>query len=69
MTSTKSINHLSDQFYRSPDNARQTMTYKQWQETAVATDSRIIANGRLYELWAKSRGGGVYVVTARLDKP
>lgn len=69
MPDVKSINHLSDSFYASPDLAHQMMTFKRWQETATATEGHIIANGRLYELWAKSHGGGMYQITARLDKP
>ena len=69
MVDVKSVNHLNDSFYSSPGHAHQMMSFRHWQETATATSGHIIANGRLYELWAKSHGGGMYQITARLDKP
>jgi len=59
-------NHLNDNFYTTPKLARQIMTYKQWQETAAATQCRIIANGETYELTAKHMGGGMYEIKANL---
>ncbi len=58
-------NHLKDSFYTTPKFARQMMTLKQWKETCLATDGRILACGETYELHASSRGGGMYEVRAR----
>ena len=66
MSDIQPHNHLKDQFYTTPKLARQMMTYKQWRETALATDGRILANGETYELYSESRGGGMYEVKVRL---
>jgi len=58
-------NHLKDSFYTTPKFARQMMTLKQWKETCLATDGSIIALGETMNLYATSRGGGMYEVRAR----
>jgi len=64
MSEREAINHLKDSFYTTPKITRQVMTYKDWQETAMATQCRIIALGETWELSAKHLGGGMYEVTA-----
>lgn len=66
MPDPQPINHLRETFYTNPKLARQMMTVKQWRETSLATDGRILATGESYELFAVSRGGGMYEVKARL---
>jgi len=66
MTSVELNNHLSSTFYTTPKLARQMMTIKQWRETSLATNGRIFAVGETWELYAESRGGGMYEVRARL---
>ena len=66
MSDIQPHNHLKDQFYITPKLARQMMSGKQWRETALATDGRILATGETYELYAESRGGGMYEIKARL---
>jgi len=60
----KAINHLKDSFYTTPKITRQIMTYTDWQETAMATQCRILALRETWVLKAKSMGGGMYEVTA-----
>lgn len=59
-------NHLNNNFYITPKLAHQMMTFKQWRETALATNGHIIASGETYDLHAESRGGGMYEVKAEL---
>ncbi len=66
MADVQSVNHLTDSFYTTPQFARQIMTYKEWQETAKATQCRILACGETYEITVKHKGGGMYEVTAGL---
>lgn len=66
MTDVQPVSHLSETFFKNPKLARQMMTFKQWRETALATNGYIIANGETYSLHAKSRGGGMYEVKAEL---
>ncbi len=56
--------HLMDSFFSTPKSARQIMTYKQWQETAIATQCRILSCGESYELTARHMGGGMHEVRA-----
>jgi len=65
MADIKPQNHLKDSFYTTPKFARQMMTFKQWRETCLATEGRILASGETWELFAKSRGGGMYEITAK----
>jgi hypothetical protein len=57
-------NHLNDNFYTTPKFASQVMTYRQWQETALATQGKIISCGETQILHAKHMGGGMYIITA-----
>jgi len=66
MADVEPHNHLNNSFYTTPKLARQVMSYKQWQETAKATQCKIIANGETYELKARHMGGGMYEVSADL---
>ena len=66
MSKDNPVNHLSDSYYTTPKLARQVMSYKDWQETATATQGRILACGESYELTAKHMGGGMYEVRASL---
>ena len=59
-------NYLDDSFYSTPKTARQIMTYHQWQETAIATQCRILSCRETYKLTAKHMGGGMYEVRANL---
>ncbi len=74
MTDLQPTNHLNNSFYVNAPFVHQMMTSKQWRETALQTNGHIIANGRTYELYSESRGGGMYEIKARLlnwknDKP
>lgn len=66
MLNTQPINHLDNSYFTTPKLARQVMTYKEWQETAKATQCRILACGETYELTARHMGGGMYEVRASL---
>ncbi len=66
MSEDNPANHLSDNFYTTPQLARQIMTRKEWQETAKATQCRILACGESYELTTRHMGGGMYEVRAGL---
>lgn len=59
-------NHLKDSFYTTPQFARQVMTLKQWRETALATEGRILSCGETWELKWRSLGGGMGEVTVGL---
>ena len=62
MTKENPVSHLSDSFFITPRYARQIMTHREWQETAKATQCRILAAGETYELTVKHMGGGMYEV-------
>ena len=62
MSGDKPVSHLSDSFYTTPSYARTVMSYKEWQETARATQGRILSCGEMFELTAKHMGGGMYEV-------
>lgn len=64
MADVKPINHLNSSFYITPKVTRQVMTYRHWQETAMATQCRILSCGESWELKAKHLGGGMYEVQA-----
>ena len=66
MSENEPISHLKDSFFTTPQLARQIMTYKEWQESAKATQCKILACGETYELYARHMGGGMYEVKARL---
>ena len=57
---------LSDNFYRVPNIANQTMTRKDLQELLLDTGGKILTCGRLRTLVPKHIGAGVYSVS--LDK-
>lgn len=59
------INHLGNVFYCIPDFANQTMTLRQWQETALYTEGWITACGYIYDLVGKRLASGVYRVTTQ----
>ena len=63
-TSVGPISHLTNNFYTTTKLARQVMTYREWQETAKATQCRILALGESWELKARHLGGGMYEITA-----
>ncbi len=65
MADIQPINHLKDQFYTTSKTAFQMMTGKEWRETCKATEGVILSCGESLELYAKSRGGGMYEVRAR----
>lgn len=61
------INHLRDCFYTAPGTvtANQTMTLREWQETALYTGGWILACGNTWDLVAKRVAPGVYNVTTK----
>lgn len=66
MSERNLVNHLKSSFYTTPKLARQIMTFQEWQETAKATECRIIACGETYELKTRNIGGGIYEIRAEL---
>ena len=54
---------LSLNFYTMPNNARQTMNRKDWQELLLDTGGKILTCGRLRKLKGKYLGAGIYDVT------
>ncbi len=66
MSKENPVSHLNDNFFTTPKFARQIMTYKDWQETAAATQCRILSLGETHELTARHMGGGMYEVRANL---
>ena len=66
MSKENPVSHLSNSFFTTPKFARQIMTYNEWQETAKATQCRILSYGESYELSAKHMGGGMYEISADL---
>ena len=65
MADVQPINHLKDSFYTTSKLAFQMMTFKEWRETCKATEGHIVSMGETLELYATSRGGGMYEVRAR----
>ena len=63
-TKTDPVNHLNPDFCTTPKLARQVMTYKSWQQTALATQCKVISMGETWDLRAKHLGGGMYEVRA-----
>lgn len=63
---TNSKNHLSQNFYTAPkmfaEYAFQTMTVKEWKETALYTGGQILACGEIWSLVAKRIAPGIYNV-------
>ena len=57
------MNSLSDNFYRVPDVARQTMTRKEWKQVLLDTGGQILTCGRMRTLKGKHLEAGVYLVT------
>ena len=57
-------NHLKNAFYTTPKLARQMMTTRQYQETSLATEGRILSCGETWILQAEYRGGGMQEVSA-----
>lgn len=54
---------LSDNFYRVPEIAHQTMSRKDLKELLLDTDGKIISCGRLRTLKSKHLGAGIYEVS------
>lgn len=59
-------NHLKDAFYTTPKFASQVMTLKQWKETMLHTQGRILACGETWELKQEYLGGSMRRVTVEL---
>ena len=57
------MNHLSDNFYKMPEHYSSTLTRKQLQETLLATDGRVMACGRLWDIKSKHLGAGIYLIS------
>lgn len=66
MPDIKPYNHLKDSFYTTPKFARQIMTLKQWKETLLQTEGRILSIGETWGLKWRSMGGGMGEVTVEL---
>lgn len=60
-------NHLPDVFWMKPQTATVTLTTKQVQDTMIATDGVVIANGRLWDIKTKRLAPGVYRVSLVLS--
>jgi hypothetical protein len=59
------VNHLRDLFYSAPGpEVTQTMSLRQWQETALYTEGWILACGRMFDLKAKRIAPGIYRISA-----
>lgn len=55
------MNHLSDNFYRVPHIASQTMTRKELNETVHATGGWITANGEIWDIQSRNLAGACIV--------
>lgn len=62
---TTAHNHLLSIFSQDPLRGRQSMTVKEWNETAMATTGQIIVYNRAYDLIATKIAPDVYVITAK----
>lgn len=56
-------NHLTQGHYTLPGVFSQTMTLKEWRETALYTEGWITASGSIWDLVATRIAPGVYRVT------
>ncbi len=61
---TTAHNYLSENFYRVPHIARQTMTRAKLQATIHATDGCITANGEIWDIQSRNVAGA-YIVTLK----
>ncbi len=62
------MNHISENFYRNPRGASQTMTRKELKETLLATDGWVFSCGYAWDVKSKHLGAGVYKVTLTEQK-
>jgi len=58
-------NWMNNGHYTMPGLYHEAMTRKQVRETMLATDGQVLARGGLWDVVAKSLGGGVYRVTTK----
>jgi len=60
------MSNLSENFYRVPHLAEQTVTTKELKDIMLETGGEIMACGRLWKLKKENLGAGVYKLTAKV---